>query len=128
MVAATSALTAIIADRVYPAHVKIADKVYPLIAYKIDNFTTSSTYDASANKLRSCHITVACIDTTYAGADRLAEAVLAIDGTDGTWGDTVIQGCFLNEDSISDDVVTEPETEAILYFIKELSFLVWYVA
>jgi Protein of unknown function (DUF3168) len=129
MIAAATAVTDIVADRVYPSVVKLADKVYPLITYKFDNTTTTNTYDGPVNPLRSCNIVLECIGNTYAEADELAAALLAtMDGSSGTWGSTVVQGCFLNDDSVIDDVVTEPETEEILLYIKELSFLVWYVA
>ena len=123
------AVTAQIAERVYPAYVYLADKTFPLAAYKIDNGTTSASYDGTVNQLRSCNIVISCIGGTYAQADGLKEALLtAFDGTAGTWGTTVVQGCFLNEDGISEDTMTEPETEEILYYITEVTFLVWYVA
>jgi hypothetical protein len=125
--ATLSPVVALVSNRIYPENAKIADDIYPLIEYQISNVTTSSTYDGPANPLRSCNIVVTCIAQTYAAADALADAVLALDGTDGTWGDTTVQGCFLNEDSITDGVIQNAETEDIMLYTKELSFMVWYV-
>jgi len=126
-VAATSALTALIADRVYPEQAKIADKTFPLAVYKVENVSGTHTYDGTVNNLRSAHLVIACIAPDYADADAVATQFLAsLDGTQGTWGSTSVQGCFLVDDGVQDDIVTEAETEEIAYYIKEITFLVWF--
>jgi hypothetical protein len=124
-----SAITALVANRIYPQYQKLADKTYPAITYKVGQLSTINVYDPSmANALVSCQVTFDCIGQSYADSGAVASAVQkAFDGFSGTWGGTTIQGCFLEEDGINDYVETDEVTEEILTYIKEIAFKVWYV-
>jgi hypothetical protein len=128
-IATVSPVTTLVSTRVYPQYQRLADKVFPALVYKIDQTTTFNTYDgAAANQLVSSQIVIAAIGQTYSSAEATANAVqAALDGTSGTWNGVTIQGVFLQEDGITDDVVTEAETEEIIYHIREMNFQVWWV-
>ena len=126
--ATVEAITDLIGDRVYPQYVKLADKTPPLIVYKLDNTTSIVTYSDGANALKSADIVITAVGKHYADAQAVADALVsALDGQSGTWGTVTVQGCFLHDDGISDDVITEPESEEVMYFVKELRYLTWYV-
>jgi len=119
-------VAALIGTRLYPEYDKQADKVYPLAVYKVENVTPLSTNTGSAG-LESADVIIAAIAPKYADAATLARAIVnALDCQKGTWTGIVVQGCFLKDDGIADNVVTEPTTEEILYHVKEITFTVWY--
>ena len=119
-------VSAIVVDRIYPQYVRENDRLYPMIVYKIDNVDPQMTHDGP-NGLESADLTLAAIGMSQVDARLLAEAIqTSINGSRGVWGDLTVQGCFLKDDGINDDVITEPTTEEILAYVKELSFTVWY--
>ena len=119
--AAVPAVTGIIADRVYPDYVRQADKVYPLAVYSI-KINPVATFDGNPG-IRYATLSLAAVDTTYEGASALAAAIeTAIEGQSGTWDTIFVQGVFLQDNGISDDVVTEPTTEEILAYVKSMTF------
>ena len=123
---ATTGVTNIIATNLYPDYDKQANKVYPLAVYKIEN-VTSLTVNSGVNGSQSADFIVAAIGATYSDASAVAIAMqTALDGVSGVWSGVTVQGIFLKEDGISDDVITEPQTEEILYYVKELTFEVKY--
>ena len=106
---------------VYPEYVRENDNQYPLAVYQI-KVTPCPTFSGDAG-LRYATLTVAAIDTSYAGSATAAHAIeTAINGQHGTWAGIVIQGVFLQDDGISDDVVTEPVSEMILAYVKTMTF------
>jgi hypothetical protein len=122
-------ITAISGGRIYPEYVRMSDKRYPLCVYKIEQVTPLLS-NSGPTGLESAEIVIACIANTYKQAAQLSAVVQAsLDGSLGaSWGTTIVmQGCFLKDDGISDSVVTDPETEQILYYVKELSFQCSYV-
>jgi hypothetical protein len=118
-----SGIAALVSNRIYPQYNRAADKQYPLIIYKVENQTTDAYYTGGTSGLEKADLVLACISITHAGADALATAVqLAIDDDTSAWGSTTMQDCSLKDDGITDDVVTNEETEEILFYVKELSF------
>ena len=123
---ATTSVTTLIGTRFYPGYDKINDKVYPLAVYKIENVTPILANDGPTG-LETADVVIACIGSTPADSDAVATVIqAAMDGARGTWAGITVQGMFLKDDGISEDVITEPQTEEIIYFIKELSFTVSY--
>ena len=121
---ATTAVTNLIDDRIYAAYDRLENKVYPLAVYKVEEVSTLNCNDGPTGNI-SGDFQIACIGESYSDADALATALLtALDGASGTWAGLQVQGVFLKENGISDDILTEPQTEEILYFIKELNFTV----
>lgn len=122
-----TAVEAIIAQRLYPDYDKQADLTYPLCVYKFDKAGSQMASDGPTG-LKQTNVTVACIANTKAQADTLADAVEdCLDGASWTAQDgTRIQGSFLVDDGRDDDIVTETSTEAILYYVTSLEFLVWF--
>ena len=122
----TSGVTAIVGTRIYPEYDRQADKVYPLAVYKVENVTTYMSNQGPTG-FETADYVIAVIGETYADADAVASAIqTALDGSRGTWSGVTIQGVFLKDDGVSDDVVTEPQTEEILFYTKELTFSVSY--
>lgn len=123
---ATSGVTDVIATRLYPDYDKQANKVYPLAVYKIENVTPLIANDGPTGS-ESADFIIAAIGELYADANAVVVAMqTALQGARGVWSGLTIQGIFLKEDGISDDVITEPQTEEILYYVKELTFEVKY--
>jgi hypothetical protein len=123
----TSAVTTLVGTSVYPDWSTLADDSYPMIVCKIEGVTSTHTYGGT-DSLTSCTINLACIGKSYSDAVSVANAVQdTLDGFSGTWGTTTIQGVFLNDDGVNDEVTTEPESEAILYFVRTLALLCWFV-
>jgi len=118
------AVTAVIAHRLYPVYDPQVNKVYPQAVYKIESVSTLNCNDGPTGN-QSCDYVISVIGETYADADNVAAVILtALDGSSGTWSGTKIQGVFLKPDGVSDDIVTEPQTEEILFYLKEMSFSV----
>lgn len=124
----TSSITNVIGSRCYPSYQLIADKTYPAAIYKVEDVSSIKSYGGEIQKTQSCQIVLDIIGATYAQADAACSAICnALDCFHGTWGTMPIQGCFLNDDGIIDDVATEAETEQIIFHIKQATFTVWYV-
>ena len=123
---ADTALAALIVDRIYPEFDSPEDHLYPLAVYKLD--VTPLMANDGPIGLETATLTIAAIAPTYAQAKDVGSALqTALDGKRGTWSGVVVQGAFLNDDGVTDDVVTEPTTRQILYYIKELTFTIAYV-
>jgi len=126
-IAGTSAITTIVADRVYPQYARQADKVYPLLVYKIENVQPFMTAGGPSG-VENADLVIACCGIKQADADATAAAVqLALNGSRGAWGTLTVQGCILKEDGVNDDVVTQPDSEEIIAYVKEVNFTVTYV-
>ena len=94
----------------------------------MENLTTTNTYDGTPCELQSADIVIACVATSYGSADQLCSTIVsALDGSAGTWSSMQVQGVFLHDDGIADDVVTEADTEEILFYVREATFQVWYL-
>ena len=114
-------VSAILGTRVYPSYDRQIDRVYPLAVYKL-NVSPIPAFDGPSG-VEQGTATIAAVATTDPGAKALADAIqAALDQQPGTWAGVVVQGMFLQPDGVRDDVVTEPSTEAILYYVKELTF------
>lgn len=117
-------VSGIIGTRLYPAYNRESNKVYPLAVYKIEN-ETDQMASTGPTGLVSVDVIIACIAPTYRQASKLSDAVkTALNGT--SWTDSTndlnVQGCFMADDGRRDDVITEPSTETILYYVSELTF------
>jgi hypothetical protein len=124
---ADTGVSGLIVDRVYPEWTREADKVYPLAVYTVET-SPHLTNDGPSGLIYST-ITIAAIGQTYADADAVGSAILdALNGNRGTWGTVNVQGCFLHENGIDDKVITDPDSEAILFYSQELTFDVAYAA
>lgn len=123
----SESITDIVADRVYPQVAFLADRSYPMCVYKVDDITPTSTY-GGPDRLTRCNVTIACVGRTYADADELAMTVVReLDGSASTWGTVEVQGCWLSDAGVTDDVITEPESEEIALYIRECDFdPVWF--
>jgi hypothetical protein len=121
-----STVSGIIGNRVYPEYARESDKTYPLAVYKIEKVTTLTASDGPTG-FATCTYTIAAIDQTYKGSSQLADKLQAnLDGA--TWTDSDnninIQGVFLEPDGRTDEVITQQDSESILYFICQLEFQV----
>jgi hypothetical protein len=122
----TTAVSSLIGNRIYPEYDLSADKVYPLAVYKIENVTPQLASDGPTG-LESADYIIAAISPTYGQAQQVARAIYnALEGYSVTTDDIQIQGCFLKDDGFTDNVMTEQESERILFYITEASFQVWY--
>jgi hypothetical protein len=123
---ATAGVTTLVGNRIYPEYDFQRQKLYPLLVYKVENVTPLVANDGPSGA-ETADVVISCIGETYADADNVAFAVqTALDFESGTWAGMTVQGVFLKDDGISDDVVEEPQTEEILYYVKLLSFSVSY--
>lgn len=112
----------IVAARIYPNYNRQDDRIYPLLVYKIENESNYLTNDNAVSGA-SADIIIAAVTARYSDTAALARLILAaMDGAHGTWAGVKVQGIFSKDDAGTDDVVTEPTTEKILYYVKELSF------
>jgi hypothetical protein len=120
-----SGVTNLIGTRVYPSYDRQSDRIYPLVTYKFD-ITPQAAFDGTAG-IEYAVGKFAAVATTYAGATQVADALYnSLEARSGTWAGVVVQGCYLQENGISDDVVTDPTTEEILYYVKVLQFDIQY--
>ena len=123
-IVADGTVSDIMGTRIYPDYGRQADKVFPMAVYKVDGIEKPVTSDG-ATGFASAEFHVACVAPTAIAAAALADAIeAAIDSkawTDDTTG-LRVQGSFLKPDGREDDVVTNPQTEAILYYVVELTF------
>lgn len=113
--------------RIYPQYDRQSDRVFPLIVYQI-RITPEPAYDGPSG-IKYGTVTLAAIDVTNLAAETLALAIVAsMDQPGGatqpgfTAAGVTVQGSFLQDDGIVDDVVTQPETEQILYYVKRMTF------
>ncbi len=123
-------VSAIVAERVYPLYVREADKVFPYACFKTEAVSSHMASDGPTG-LYSADLIVAAVDKTLIGSAALADAIQkSLDGA--TWSDTPnnirIQGSFLKDDGREELPVTDQDTEAILYYQTELTFLCWFAA
>jgi hypothetical protein len=115
-------VSALVSTRVYPEYVRAADVSYPYIVYKRENTSNGQSY-TGATGLSACELVIAAVGKTQQQAEALSNAIAAaIDGDTSTWGACTVQGCWLSDDGINDEVVTEEETEQIIAYVKELRF------
>ena len=122
----SAGVTNVIGDRVFPSWSREADNVYPLAVYDCDQGNSLITNTGSAG-LSSTEIKICTIGQTYASADAACSAIVTLlDGAKGTWDGVVVQGVFLQDDGIGDDIVYDAESEEILFYVKEARFLVWF--
>jgi Protein of unknown function (DUF3168) len=119
--------TGLVGNNIYPNLARIGDGNYPMIVFKVSDVSTTQTYTGT-DPLASCKVELAAIALTYGEADAIAWAlVAALDNSSGTWGGVTVQGCFLDEDGISDDDAQETASESLNYFIKTATFTMWFV-
>ena len=110
------------AARVYPVWDRVADHVFPLVVYKID-VSQDVAFDGPIS-LATGNIRIAAVARSYDAAVALANAIMAsLIGASGTWAGVEVQGVFpAEQNSIADDVVNDPATENVLFYIRELTF------
>ena len=119
-------MSALVSNRIYPDWARQQDKVYPLIVYMIEGVQAERAFDGAIG-LESANVVIACVGTTYASAAAISDAVqAALDCQRGTWTGVVVQGCFLQDDGISDDVITVPQSEQITAYVRKLTFDIHY--
>lgn len=115
-----SAVTALVGTRVYPQYTKEVDKTYPLIVYKVENVHQLQSFSGPTGFFQ-CDLRLAAIGLTPDDAEMVANALLVLDGDSSQWGTHIYQqGSFLAEDGISENTVTDQDSEEILYFLKEV--------
>lgn len=126
----STTITNLVESRIYPLYIKQGDKEDPQLVYEIRDVDDLITH-GGVNGLTSADATITCVGRTYAQAETLARAVKSLlNGDRGTWGSgdaaVAVQGCFLREDGVTDDVYVDPQTEQLIYHLKVLTFQVWY--
>ena len=119
----TPALMGLVSSRVYPQWSRLVDAVYPAAIYKIEGVSSTQTY-GGVDSLTSCTLSIACVGLDAVAVGEIVQT--ALDGAAGTYAGTVIQGIFLNEDGVSDEVQNDSTSDAILYYVRQLEFLVWF--
>ena len=116
-----------IGGRIYPEYVKEADRVYPLVVMELQ-IGIAEGFDGPSG-LEYAVAQIAAVAKSYSQAVAVAGLIkTALDGKSGTWADVEVQGAFLQPDGLKDDVVTDPKTEEILYYVRVLSFDLAYTA
>lgn len=116
-----SGVTSLIGKRLYPQYDRSTDHIYPLGCYHVQ-ITPITAFDGAPG-IEYAVITIAGIGSTQASATAVANALkAALQNQTGTWAGVVVQGCFLQDNGIRDDVVTEPTTEEIICYVRELTF------
>lgn len=124
--AGNSGVRALVAARVYPDWARMQDKIYPLIVYEISGVQVLRGMDGPIG-LESAVVTIAAVGKTYDEAVKVSDAVQdALDCQLGTWAGVVVQGCFLQDDGITDEVFTATNTEQITAYIRKLTFDITY--
>ena len=119
---ADAAVTALVADRVFPGMIREADRTYPYLIFKRDATTTGEAYDGSPG-LSSTSLTVAAVGGDPDSAEAAILAVVAsLNAKAGVWGQTTVQGAFLDESGISDDVDVDTDDEDVTAFIYSARF------
>jgi hypothetical protein len=122
----TSAISAIVSTRVYPEYVRAADVSYPYVVYKRENISNGQSFTGGTG-LSACELVIAAVGSNQQQAEALSNAIeSALDGDTSTWGTCTVQGCWLSDDGVNDDIVTEQETEQIIAYVKELRFDIRY--
>jgi hypothetical protein len=119
--ASVTGVTSLIGRRVYPSYDKQANRTYPLAVYDL-HITPVSAFDGPTT-MTSAVLEIAAIAKTYGQAVTVGNAIYAaLEYQAGTWGTVNVQGCFLQDDGIKDDKITDPTTEDILYYAKVFRF------
>jgi hypothetical protein len=115
-------VSGIVGTRVYPEDVREWEKRFPLVVYKIEGVTALRAHDGPIG-LSQATILVAANATTYDGAATLGGAIQAcLDTVKGTWAGVVVQGCFLADDGVFDDVVVLTESVKLTVYVRQLTF------
>jgi hypothetical protein len=113
-------------QRIYPNYVKMIDKsVESQLVYSCENYQPEAGLDGPTGSAQ-IDVKIIAVAQTYDDADALGNAVAAaLDGTRGTWGSLVVQGCFVDE--VSEDHFVDTDLETILYYVKEITFKVMFI-
>lgn len=114
--------------RIFPEYVRMDDKhkttptqlVFTTDDYKPDVGLDGLTPTTAQITVK---IEAASMDADETSALR-RQLVMALDSTRGTWGDTVIQGCFLED--YSDGHFIDTDMATILYYTSDMTFTVAY--
>jgi hypothetical protein len=118
-----TAVTDLVADRVYPIIAPQNARTYPQVVYQISGEEHPGHYTGTSG-LGKATVTVACIARSYAGSVELAAAVrVALDQQAGTWGSVVVKGCFFEDADEQQDANDQGQDD--LLFLKVLTFTIW---
>jgi hypothetical protein len=110
--------------RIFPNYVREQDQVYPLMMYDAKDLDIDSCFDGDGG-ISTVSVTVRCIATNYDEAETLATALIkSLNNSSGTWGGLVVQGCFLDESGVTEEVIYESNATdtVLLLFKKEVTF------
>jgi len=119
----SSAVTNLVGTRIYPNNIKERE-AFPQLVYEIKNNVRDDSLNGETG-LASIEVTIIAVSLSYATTDSIADAVAsALHNQTGVWSGVTVQGCFLTD--IVDDTVVETESDRILYYLKESTYLVWY--
>ncbi len=100
-------VSALVDERVFPEFAPMTNQTYPQIVIATPDAANEPTFDGPIN-LMDEKIDVVAIAKTITDVVAVAKAILAaIDGQTGTWGGTVIKGCFLK--GTSNTLATIPD-------------------
>jgi hypothetical protein len=129
-----SAVTALLGTdptRIYPNDIKEPDKfdaagraLFPQASYTVKNPQFDVTYTHNSG-LVYVDVEIMVAGLTYISCEQTAQAILSsIDQQGGTWGGTVVSAVFFEQ--WEDSTIIEPDTQAIMYYLKEMTFNVVY--
>jgi hypothetical protein len=122
--AGDTATAALVGDRIWPMQVDDSNPAFPRIVYEVAEDDPTRSY-LQGSGLFSAEVTVICAAATDKAAAALAAAVVAaLNNAKGTWGGTVVLGCFYR------GMTSTPSSPAagtdVNVFEKELRFQVRY--
>jgi hypothetical protein len=121
---ADAGVTALCGANLYPNYIRESEQLYPQIVYAVEDVAEDAAHDGLSG-LITAKARVTAVGKTYAAADALAAAVLAsLDAQTGSWGTSWVLGCWL--DDLHEDLVHDPSSEQVLYYLKELTFQISY--
>lgn len=124
-----AAVYAIVADRIYP----LTDKegTYPQIQYEVEAVEDALALHSGRSSLVRANVKLYLLTETYGESDTLLEAVITcLDRARGVWGGTEIDATdvirCVAQDDLSEEAITDPETDDVHYIEKSLSFVLTY--
>lgn len=111
-------VAALVSTRVYPLQVP-QDVAMPAIAYQQISGRPEYAQEGDSG-LNRARFQLTCQAETYEGAKELAAAVkAALSGASGTWDDTTVNGCFVEN-------VTDWRSEGFEMPVVRVDVMVWY--
>jgi|SRR5665213_697314 len=120
----TAGIAALCGTNIYPNYIRESDQLYPQVVYDVGEIVEEVSFAGNVG-IASAKAKITAVAKTYLACDALAKAIVAaIDEAAGTWAGTQINGVWLED--VEEEIVHDPTTELILYFVKVVTFEVSY--